>query len=613
MGRAAYNRRVHNPSLGTVRLLPAFLPCLIMLFAWARVAPAQTFTRITDPAIAAVVDTCSSASWADVDNDGDLDLFVTTWSSNTPNLLFRNDGAPGFTKLTVPDLDARTRETFGSAWVDVNNDGWLDLYTSQLFNDGGALYRNSGGGTLTRLGGALITGATIKGNGAWADFDLDGDVDLVLACLNGTGGIATANRLFINNGGFSFVERDTTALAGVVDTHHTASWADYDNDGDPDLFFATGGVGVQHLDRLYRNMLKESGVAFFTPLTDITPATDLHDSQLYSWADYDNDGDLDAYVLNYTSLPNYLYRNNGNGTFARITTAGAIVTDVGQSHGCAWGDFDNDGDLDVYVARDGGQTNRFYRNNGNSTFTSVVTGTFVTLGRSNWNAVAGDYDRDGDLDLFAPVRDAADAGMLFRNDLASGAHWLEVRMVGVQSNRSAIGARVKALATIGGAPRWQMREISASTGYGGHNMLDAHLGLGDATVVDSLLFEWPSGQRDTLTNVAVDTVMAVVEGHQLLPVEPAGRGALSFRVEGPTPNPGRGASRWTLAIADAGAFTYELFDVTGRLRSRLDAGHLAAGVHTLVTPAPEGLEPGVYLARWSGGADVHTRRVAIIR
>jgi len=488
----------------------AALPLLLLSLAGCCAGPAgaQTFTRIVDPAINAVADQASASSWVDVDADGDLDLFVSTWSSASPNLLFLNNGAGAFTRAVIPALDANVTEAFGSSWADADNDGLPDLYVSQLFAGGGILFRNQPGPALAPVA-AAVTGPTVKGNASWADVDLDGDADLVLACLNGTGGITTPNRLFLNQGGLVFAERDSGVLVTTVDTHHTASWADFDGDGDPDLFFATGGVGISKRDRLYRNMRMESGVAWFQPITSGSLATDLHDSQQLSWADYDNDGDLDCYVLNYATFANMLYRNDG-GSFTRITTAGPIVTDVGASHGCAWGDFDNDGDLDVYVARDNNQINRYYRNNGDGTFASVTTGDFVTRVQSDWSCAAGDMDRDGDLDLFVPVRNTA-VGNLYRNDLAPGSHWLELRCTGVISNRAALGARVRLKARIGGVDRWQLREIATGTTYGGHSMLDVHFGLGDATVADSIEIRWPSGIRQVMTSVPADQVVGVIE------------------------------------------------------------------------------------------------------
>ncbi len=577
-------------------------------------AASQTFSRVVDPAIDAFIQSCSSASWIDADDDGDLDLFVTTWSAATPNVLFRNDGGGGFIRDASFGLETVTAETFGSGWADVDGDGRPEPFVSQLFAGGGVLLQSTGA-TFVPRPDAVVTGATVKGQGAWGDFDADGDPDLVLACLLGTGGITTANRLFVNDGGFVFTERDTATLATVMDTHHTATWCDFDDDGDVDLAFATGGVGSSKRDRVWRNMRVESGTAFFTPLVGDPLVTDLHDSQLITWADVDNDGDRDAYVLNYTTYPNMLYRNDGGG-FTKRTGIGPIVTDAGFAHGAAWGDYDNDGDLDVYVARDGGQANRFYRNAGDGTFTSVTTGEFVTLGRSNWSAVTGDYDRDGDLDLFAPVRDANGPGLLYRNDLATGAHWAEIHAVSATGRFPVLGAKLRVRATIGGTPRWQVREVSASTGYGGHDMLDAHFGLGDAAWIDTLIAQWPGGERDTVVNLPVDRVLTLTQSLGVVDVAaPAGTPqATGLTLDALSPNPTRGAVRLSLALANPGPVRIDLHDVRGRHVQTLFAGRLKAGRHALPGTIPAGLPAGAYFVRaMAPGHATAVKRLAVLR
>src|SRR5687767_5462829 len=200
------------------------LALAVLALALQQPARAQTFTRVNDPAIAALVAASSSASWVDADGDGDLDLFVTTWSAGTPNVLFRNDGTGTFVRDAASGLEAVTAESFGSSWADVDNDGDAEPFVSQLFSGGGVLFANPGGPFVAAAG--PLTDPALKGNASWGEFDGDGDVDLVVACLSGTGGITTANRLFLGDGAGGFAERDTGALAGVIDTHHTVTWAD---------------------------------------------------------------------------------------------------------------------------------------------------------------------------------------------------------------------------------------------------------------------------------------------------------------------------------------------------------------------------------------------------
>lgn len=483
-------------------------------------AHAQIFTAVPSPVIGAHVSFSTGASWVDVDDDGDLDIYVVTgFAANNNNVLYRNNGDGTFDSVTGLPVTSDGAESVCSTFGDWDNDGDIDGFVSNLVNAGGMLF--DGGstgapGNPASPGGfgvnttAGIGGAGLKGTGAaWGDYDNDGHLDLVIAALFGQGGITTPNRLFHNNGNGTFSEVMTGPLATVTDSHHHPTWADYDGDGDIDLFFGTGGPGFAKLDRLYRNQLKETGTATFTPITSGIIATDLRDSQVLSWVDYDNDGDLDMYAVNYSSVPNQLYRNDG-AAFTKILT-GDIVSGIGAAHGVVWSDFDNDGDQDAFVVRDSGGSNRYYRNNGNATFTRVTAGAFVNESLSNYGAAAGDFDRDGDLDLFVPTARNEAPSVLFRNDLAAGNHWLTVRCRGTISNRSAIGAVVRIKATIGGAPRWQRRDISAGTSYGGHNALEAHFGLGSTTIIDTIRIEWPSGLVDVQAGVPVDRMMTVLE------------------------------------------------------------------------------------------------------
>ncbi|HZM02206.1 MAG TPA: CRTAC1 family protein [Candidatus Saccharimonadales bacterium] len=218
-------------------------------------------------------------------------------------------------------------------------------------------------------------------------------------------------------------------------------------------------------------------------------------------------------------MTNSLYHNNGDGTFTKMTGAavGPIASDVAYFAECAWGDYDNDGYLDLFVTSAGPTSvNYLYHNNGDGTFTRVLTGNIVTNMGYSYGCAWGDYDNDGFLDLMVArgAENQVSRNLLYHNDGNSNA-WLKVKLVGTVSNRSAIGAKVRVHATIGGKTFWQLREINTGDGTCG-SAQDAHFGLGDATNVDTLRIEWPSGTVQEFKNLPTRQYLTITEPPRLL-------------------------------------------------------------------------------------------------
>ena len=236
-----------------------------------------------------------------------------------------------------------------------------------------------------------------------------------------------------------------------------------------------------------------------------------------SWGDYDNDGYMDLFITTIgASIPNELYRNV-NGVLTKVTT-GNIVTDLADSRGSCWGDYNNDGWLDLYVANTGAE-NFLYLNNGDGTFTKVsnnLTTTPSVSSSCSWR----DIDGDGDLDLFVTDMNPSNKNMLFMNN-GTGNNWVNVKLTGLNeeyvptpgtaSNRAAIGARIKLTATIDGNTFTQMREVSGQTAYATQSGLFAHFGLGDATTIDKIQIEWPSGIVQVYENEEINKLLEYTE------------------------------------------------------------------------------------------------------
>ncbi len=452
----------------------------------------QTFTKITDPANPIVTTNLdvnySGAAWIDYDDDGDLDLFTTK------TFLFRNEGNGNFTLLSTQiGMDMSPQLGNGISWGDYDNDGDPDVAVA---GKSSLIYRNEGSDSFSTVDELpLAINEDYRGwTCAWGDYDNDGFIDLVITHPRGfLGTPALPSFLFHNEGDGRFSKVTGYYFTDNLEPYTVATWYDFDQDGDIDLFIGSGPAGSGARDFLFRNMLTETGSADFVRIDDLEIGTDLQDGQVWNFIDYDNDGDYDAFITNYGGSIDHFYRND-DGNYVSVTNA---LTIGGQHLANTWGDVDNDGDLDVVV--DGEQGTKFYRND-SGTFVEDTTG--FTLTGSPRGAVFGDYDNDGDLDLF--VSGTGNSKGLFRNDNSNGNHWLEIKCIGNVSNKSALGTRVKVKANIDGTSVWQLRDISGQNSFNSQNSLRVHFGLKDASVIDSLVILWPSGDTDIFTNLSTD-------------------------------------------------------------------------------------------------------------
>ncbi|MBE0565598.1 MAG: VCBS repeat-containing protein [Krumholzibacteria bacterium] len=438
--------------------------CAAALLALAPASASAQFVEVAAGTSLADPGNGQGVAWGDYDNDGDLDLYIANGGANK---LLRNDGGTFADATSGPLGDMGSG--YGVAWGDYDDDGDLDLYVA---NDGAnKLLRNEGGGSFVDATGASPLADAGSGSGvAWGDYDNDGDLDLYLA------NFGSPNKLFRNDGGGTFV--DVAAGTPLADNGNGigVAWGDYDGDGDLDLYLANGGSA----NKLFRN----DGGGSFADATGGTPLGDAGNGQGVAWGDYDNDGDLDLYLVN-SGNANKLFRNEGGGSFADAT-GGTPLGDTGLGQGVAWGDYDNDGDLDLYLSNLI-TANRLFRNDGSGTFVDVAAGTPLADAANGTGVAWGDYDGDGDLDLY--LANAGQANKLFRSDAAAGQHWLQVKLRGAVSNSAGIGAWVRVVA--GGVS--MIREISGGSGYCSQDAMVASFGLGATATVDSLIVTWPSG------------------------------------------------------------------------------------------------------------------------
>ena len=374
-------------------------------FAGSAFAPEQSFGVIafTQEGVALAGLKYGSLSWGDYDSDGDLDLLETGTADNgvtSLTRLYRNDGSGAFSDAAV-GLPGVYKSSV--AWGDYDNDGDVDLALTGYGESGplSQVYRNEGGGSFVDIDAGLP--GVYESSVAWGDYDNDGDLDLALT--GRTEANAYVSRLYRNEGVGVFAEVPV-ALPGV----HlgSAAWGDYDNDADLDLVLTGRTGGTTYISKLYRN----EGGGGFTEVSAGLPGLEYSSA---AWGDYDADGDLDLLLTGYTNAaPWYvarIYRNDGARVFADIA-AGLPGVDGGSG---AWGDYDNDGDLDVVLTGYTGfeRLARVYRNDGGGVF---VLGDVLPDGV--WGPGAwGDYDNDGDVDL-ALAGEAATGyvASLYRNE-----------------------------------------------------------------------------------------------------------------------------------------------------------------------------------------------------
>jgi len=544
------------------------------------------FTDVTSGPLGSLGNT-TGASWGDYDGDGDPDLYVSVADGNG-NQLLRNDGGDLFTNVTPYELAGQYNQ--GAVWGDYDNDGDLDLYESNsAIHD--CLVRNDGGGVFTDVTSGILAAGGYGQGVAWGDFDQDGYIDLYVSNLY------SGNRLMRNTGVADVFVDATCCALDDANQGWGVAWGDYDDDGDLDLYL----VNYSAANRLYRN---DGGGAF----TDVTsgPLGDTGMGRSATWVDYDNDGDLDIYVTN--NHVNHLFRNDGGGVFTDAT-AGPLGQPY-DSWGAAWGDYDNDGDLDVYVTNRGA-SNHLLENEGAGVFAYATSGPLADYGNGQGVAWA-DYDGDGDLDLFFGNGEL-ESNHLLRNDGAGG-HWLHLDLVGVQSNRSAIGARVR----LSSAGQSQIREVSGGSCYGSQNSLTVEFGLGAETVVDTLEIIWPSGIVQDTTDVSADQRIQIVEalpGTGAPDETPTAQGLLLHPCY---PNPFNPKTRIRFELPENGKVSLGVFDVEGCLVKRLlDGSELAAGAHELSWDGrderSQRVSSGLYYLRLEVGDRRESRVVTLLK
>jgi hypothetical protein len=488
-----------------------------------------------------------SPVWGDFNNDGVLDLIVPCHGlslSHGPFVYLGHANGSftdirttcGFSNLRKFN-DYDSTDWHGFSLADYDNDGNVDLYIAEGAgaHRGGLLKRDllfhgNGDGTFTYM--SDVAGIASYGDrgreGFWFDYNNDGFLDLFVKNYKDANGFVGANRLYKNNRNGTFTQiADGAGLTNAsygINGGAVTSFVDYDNDGRMDVAFSGEGAP----EALYHHR----GSGTFVNVTAAAGINAQTPCQGIAWGDYNNDGFLDLYIARGNlsgqgNMEDTLYKNNGDGTFTDVTTQAGLGS-TSNNWAAVWGDYDNDGFLDLFVACAGagavgaGNANLLYHNNGNGTFTNVAAAQGVELddeGASPHRAAAwADYNNDGFLDLIikdgcGPEHDTGEGFVglhrLVRNrHTDNGNHFIKVHLIGVQSNRDGIGAR--ATVTYAGGRAFRQNNGGGGGEFWSQGSEPLHFGIGHATTA-SVQIIWPSGVIDNLSSVANSTIR-VVEG-----------------------------------------------------------------------------------------------------
>jgi hypothetical protein len=550
----------------------------------------ETFTDITNESGISLGNSYDrhGMTLGDYDNDGNLDLFIALGGASGNSLLnsqlWKGDGTGTFINVT----DAAGIQLLGvraSNWIDYDNDGYLDLFVSSDGGTFGRVYKNNKNGSFDDVTDS--TGLTSAFNivMSFADYDSDGYMDLL------TGG-ATRDNLYHNNGNGAF---SLNGSFGGGYSCRGIAWGDYNNYGFIDLYVSRGTNDYHRAlywdssridfsftefpdpgeltfkcagENITFNLMmtgkrppqsfifigaekrNPSGNPFTLSSTEVIGKPEIsagNEDGFFIWRDEVNNiwhiqwtesggnhgfwgnitsnGDFSEVMSNnpnilMTNFKPSLYRNNGNGTFTNVTEE-SRTGHIGNNSGAAWGDFDNDRLLDLYVV-DTGDTlgnryNTLYRNLGNGTFEDITstsgTDAVNAVGR-HYGAAWGDFNKDGTLDiLLSNGFGWGNAFMhgrsiLYKNP-GNANNWIKLKLTGTESNRSAIGSRI-ILNTANGT---QIRQLNGTGGeLYSQGLSPIHFGLGNISVIDSISIIWPSGETQTLNQIPANLEITIVEG-----------------------------------------------------------------------------------------------------
>jgi tetratricopeptide (TPR) repeat protein len=478
----------------------------------------------------------------DFNNDNYLDIMTSDWNLNGVMHYYQNDKKGGYLDCSKTSEIGRFKGGLNMIQADYDNDGYTDIFVlrgawmNQYGRQPNSLLRNNGHGTFTDV--------TIKSGlfsefptqaGTWNDFNNDGFLDLFIGNESNPDNSYPCE-LYLNNQDGTFKNVAQIAKCDVVSFIKGVTSSDYDNDGDIDLFLS----GMNNRKTLLKNTGVKNGIPQFVDATDQAGLAGLNVMTFPTWFwDYDNDGWQDLFVCGYQfegsiagamatealNIPNqsskmYLYHNNHDGTFAEVSIVSGLSKNV-FAMGSNFGDIDNDGFLDMYLGTGNPDyksltPNKLFRNSGNGKFADVtVSGRVGNLQKGHAVAI-NDLDNDGDADIFIEVGGAY-IGDSFNNSLylnpgQNTNRWIKLQLEGTDTNRSAIGTKIKISFKENGVSRNVYQTVNSGGSFGA-SALRREIGVGQTTIIDQIEITWAkSHKKQVFKSIQPNQCIKIIEG-----------------------------------------------------------------------------------------------------
>ena len=509
----------------------------------------------------------SGAAWGDYNNDGWMDLYLVNFNgsvsstlsqsseSASRSALYRNNCDGTFTDVSEISQTGISNWGNGAAWGDIDNDGWIDIVVTAYGRN--TLFRNNSNGTFTDISiqSGIGAEAGFWTGASWGDFNKDGFIDLyvcgyveyesqetenissqyaaeVPTSINPSSFTPSRNLLYVNNGNNTFSEEAVKAgVSNEAGRSLSATWCDFDEDGWPDLYVAND-VSDNVFFRNLRN-------GTFDEISHSANVADYRGAMGLAVGDWDRDTDMDMFITHWIAQENALYnnllaQNRGQNTSASYLVKFMDEADrygLGQASleyigfGTSFIDYNNDGFLDLFIVN--GSTFQqqenpellvpmkdkiYWNKGGNEGFFDVssVSGEYFDREYVGRGAAFADYDNDGDVDVY--VANNAGPGILLNNTGGNKNSWLKVKLNGRESNRDAIGARIRIVSYSG----IQVSQVGSQSSYLSQNSVVQHFGMANDTKIDSLYIHWPSGASHTLLNLKTNQTIVITESEGIV-------------------------------------------------------------------------------------------------